>query len=100
MRQEQSAVEVLDLAEQRAGFRRPLVCRLGETLEEERAQEAAVVAILSTGPAFGELVLQIVPVAVVDEVLLLQEVNEHQPVQQYRRIPAAVAFVVDALDKL
>ena len=49
-----------------------------------------------------ELVAQVVLVAAVEKPgrLLLQEINEHQTVEQHRGIPAPLPFVGDAADQL
>ena len=75
--------------------------RLGEALEEERLEELGVEAVLASPSCFVQLVLQVDLVAAVEKpALLLQEVDEHQPVQQDRGVPAPLPFVADAPDQL
>ncbi len=55
------------------------------------------------GHAFGlsaSLSFQIVDVAAVEEPLLLQEVNEHQPVQEHRRVPASLPLVGHTFEQI
>ena len=103
VRQEQAAVEVLDLAEQLAwprriasppAWRSPRRRAPGGT----RSRSDPCPAVLDS----VELVAQVVLVAAVEEPgrLLLQEVDEHQPVQQDRGVPAPLPFVGDAADQL
>ena len=89
-------------------LRRPPVLRLGRAAEpfvEQRQQEVlpvgvgGVIAAGELGPCQSQPAAQVLGVAV-EEAALLDEVDEHQPVQQHRRVPVAVAVVVDALDDI
>ena len=102
VRQEQAAVEVLDLAEQLAGLLRSFFFRLGEALKEEGLEEFRVIAVLAPRFRFGQLVAEVVLVAAVEKTgrLLLQEVDEHQAVQQDRGVPPPLPLVGDAANQL
>ena len=102
VRQEQAAVEVLDLAEQLLGLGGPLPLGFGEPFEEERLQELGV----DSGPCPGAW---IPPACRADRIWLppsrnpggffWRKVNKHQAIQQYRGIPAPLPFVGDATDQ-
>ncbi|MBK9943104.1 MAG: hypothetical protein IPP13_15970 [Kouleothrix sp.] len=99
VRQEEAAVEVANIADQLRSTRVAQVVRPRETFEKERAQELGIEAINTARLALFEPALQILVVAAVEEALALQEVDEHQPVQQHRGIPAPLALVGNALDR-
>src|SRR5437762_3331424 len=46
------------------------------------------------------MVLEVIELGVVDKALALQEIHEHQAIEQDRRVPAALAIVADTLDEL
>ena len=83
-----------------SGLLRALPFLLGKALEEERAEEIAVVAVLAEFLAgSGELVLEVVRVPA-KKALLLDEVDEHQAVEHHRDIPALHLRIGDALQEL
>ena len=47
----------------------------------------------------GQLFLKVIEVAAIEEPFLLQEVDEHQAVQQHRGIPTSLPLVTDALNQ-
>ena len=96
--QEQAAVQVGHAAGELARQHRAVDLGLGEGLEEQGIQELAEEAIDATLAALGQLGLQVVGVTAIEEELLLHEPDEHQPVQDDRGIPAAVALVGYAFD--
>ena len=66
---------------------RAVVLLVRKALEEQRQQEVAVEAVRPARLTGCQLVLQVVRVAV-EEALLLDEVDEHQPVEHHRDVPA------------
>src|SRR5208337_3838086 len=67
VRQEQAAVQVLDLAEELLGLGGSLPLWFGESLEEERLKELGVEAVLSPRLGFLQLIAQIGLVPSVEE---------------------------------
>ncbi len=93
---EQPAIEVGHGAEQRPVGRGALGLRQGEAAEEQGAEhlgEKTVPPAILT--AAGQLAIEVVQVSP-EKALLLDEVDEHQPVQRDRGVPASRAVVRQA----
>src|SRR3954465_12686181 len=98
MRQEEPAVQITDLPQQSATLGATLFGGAGEAPEEKERQEAAVEEIGPFLTARVELAAQIATISAIQETLLLEEVDEHQPVEQDGGVPAAVPLAIDPFD--
>ena len=104
VRVEQAAVEVGDPAEQRRQFRGALGLGPAQALVEQPQQEQPVEAVEPAGaagrPAHAlQAVAQVVRVAV-EEAALLDEVDEHHPVEHQRGVPFPVGRLRDPFDEV
>src|SRR3954454_11259031 len=100
MRKKESAVQVTNVAETFFRCGRAIVLRLGEAFEEEELEEVLEVPVSPSGAAFIQLRRQVFEVTVIDEALALQEPDKHEPVQEYRGVPTALAVIGDPGDQL
>ena len=102
MHVEQAAVEIRHLAKQLRQFRGAVGLRLAqplmEQLQEEQAVETDESALSLPLPHRFETITQVVHI-VVEESTLLDEIDEHHPVQHQRGVPFAVGQVPDPLDE-
>ena len=96
---EDAAVQVGHLAQQAARRGRALLRPPGKPLEEQRAEEVGVVAVRRGALAGRQPRPQVVRIAV-QKAFLLDEVDEHQPVEHHRGVPALQAFIGDAVEEL
>jgi len=99
MGQKQATVEVLDFPQQFVGLRVAFIFRLGKAFEEQGFQELLIVRVAALLAGLRELVLKVLPIPVIEKEFALQEVDEHQAVEQDRGIPLLVALVVNAFDE-
>ena len=99
VREEQTAVEVFDFAEQFFRLGRAFAFRLGEAFKEQRLEELGVVAVLAALLRLSQLVAEVVQVPVINKSFLLQEVDKHQPVEQDRGVPAPLPLVADTANQ-
>ena len=97
--QEQTAVEVLDGAENLSSLGRSLFFGLGKPLKEQELQEPAEKPVLAGLLALGKFLRKVIQIAAVEEPLPLQEVDEHQAIQQHGSVPAALPLVANTLDQ-
>ena len=97
---EQPAVEKWHPAQERRQIRRPLRLGLSQALTKKTAKEHVVEPLeFTTSASFPdhfEAVAEVVRV-IVQKALLLDEIDEHHPVEHERGVPLAVAQVRDAL---
>ena len=99
MGDEQATIEVTDVTDQPFGITGALLGGLGKTLEKQRLQETRIETVLAPALALGQLVGEITRIATVEKVFALQEPDEHEPVHERRRIPAALPLVGNALNQ-
>jgi hypothetical protein len=93
----QAAIQVRNLAEQLVGGGGTIGFLPSEALEEKRTEKFAVVSIGFSMAALRELVAQIILI-VIQKALLLNEVEEHEPVNHDRGVPALHLLIRDALE--
>ena len=100
---EQAAVEVRHLTQDRLEIRRALRGLLPQALVKQPEEEVAVKAQKLVLPLplqdHLEAVLK-VPSIAIKESFLLNEIDEHQPVEHERGVPLPVSIDWDALDEL
>ena len=99
---EQAAIEIRDLTKQIRQLRGAVGLRLAQALVKQTQQEQPIetqeIALSLFLPHAFEAIAKIIAVAV-EEAALLDEVDEHHPVQHQRGIPFPVGEVLDAFDK-
>ena len=96
---EDAAVQVGHVAQQRAHFGRTLRRGQRKALEEERAEKIRVEVIHAPRLARRQFVKQIVRI-ILEKAFFLDEVDEHQPVEHRRDVPALHRFIRDAVKEL
>lgn len=99
MAEKQATVKIGHLAQQFIGGRRAFALLLGKSIEEQRAKEAAVEPVLAALLTLPEFRAQIIAI-VVQKLLLLNEIDEHQPVQHHGSIPRLQPVIWDTLDEV
>ena len=100
---EDAAVEVRHLAQQGDQLGRPFSFRQPQPFVKQAQQELAVETLELVGAVLFlhhlQAVAEVVLVAI-QEALLLDEVDEHQPVQHQGGVPVPVALFGDSGDEL
>jgi hypothetical protein len=98
VREEDAAVEVGDFAEQLVGVGGAFFFLGSKAVEEQFGQELPVELVFAARFGGGEFVGEVIGVAV-EETFLLDEIDEHEPVEHHGGVPAPVALVLDALEE-